>query len=338
MFAPYLNTLGGGERVIVQVAETLQENHNVTLCSPRSVDARWTTLGFPDVPITVCNARRFMRWTLRADLSVSLTNHAPLPSFARRAVLIVQFPTDDLRSLGRLRRMARRLALARYTVATYSHFNARILEERWGIRDVVVLPPPVRQYPYEPLAKAPVILSVGRFGTAGGHKRHDMLLEAWAMVRGRIPGWELVLAGAGSADDENVQRLQTVADQIGGVSILVDAPPDVLGNLYRTASIYWHATGYGRDSSRPDLAEHFGMSTVEAMSAGAVPIVFRDGGQVEIVDGTGGVFWDDLDGLVAATCAFVDDPQLLRETGIRVSAAARRYDEDVFISAVRSFQ
>jgi glycosyltransferase involved in cell wall biosynthesis len=330
VFAPYLDTLGGGERVIVRVAEILDPLYDVALCAPRPRnDARWHRLGFADIDVSVLDARQFMRSTVGALISVTLTNHVPLPSFARRAVLIVQFPNDDLRDVAWWMRLGRRTVLRRYRIVTYSKFNADHIERRWGVGGVRVLSPAVTQYPYDPEAKERVILSVGRIGTDGGHKRHDALLDAWERLGPRLPGWQLVLAGAG-ADDAAIADLRARAAAIGGVTMHVDATPESMEQLYRSASVYWHATGYGRNESQPELAEHFGMSTVEAMSAGAVPIVFADGGQVEIIDGTRGICWMTIDELVESTAKLVADPARLLAAASNVSAAARRYDAVTF--------
>ncbi len=54
----------------------------------------------------------------------------------------------------------------------------------------------------------------------------------------------------------------------------VDAPGAELADLYARASIFWHAAGLGEDAEDdPNRMEHFGISIVEAMSAGAVPVV-----------------------------------------------------------------
>ena len=64
-----------------------------------------------------------------------------------------------------------------------------------------------------------------------------------------------------------------------------DASGAELRDLYARASIFWHAAGLGEDPERhPDRYEHFGITTVEAMSAGAVPVVIDAAGQVEIVE------------------------------------------------------
>ena len=53
--------------------------------------------------------------------------------------------------------------------------------------------------------------------------------------------------------------------------------------LLSTASIFWSATGYGIGDDQPWNAEHFGMTTVEAMAGGCVPVVIDKAGQREII-------------------------------------------------------
>jgi glycosyltransferase involved in cell wall biosynthesis len=52
------------------------------------------------------------------------------------------------------------------------------------------------------------------------------------------------------------------------VELLFNVPRDKLREILGSAKYYLH----------PPFAEHFGISVVEAMSAGCIPIVFRDGG------------------------------------------------------------
>jgi glycosyltransferase involved in cell wall biosynthesis len=54
--------------------------------------------------------------------------------------------------------------------------------------------------------------------------------------------------------------------------------------------------------------EHFGISIVEAMSAGAVPVVLGRAGPAEIVEhGRSGCHFTDLPDLVAQTVALIGD-------------------------------
>jgi glycosyltransferase involved in cell wall biosynthesis len=108
--------------------------------------------------------------------------------------------------------------------------------------------------------------------------------------------------------------------------------------LFAGASIYWHAGGLGEDPERhPERFEHFGITVVEAMAAGAVPVVFAAAGPQEIVtDGVHGFHWRTPEELVRRTRQLIDDPELRR----RMSDAARQRAEDFsaprFTSAVRA--
>ncbi len=84
---------------------------------------------------------------------------------------------------------------------------------------------------------------------------------------------------------------------------------DALVKLYGESSIYWHAAGYGEED--PTKMEHFGISTVEAMAAGCVPIVINKGGQKEIVDDSEcGFLWNDLETLKKLTLKVILDQRL----------------------------
>lgn len=329
VFAPYLATMGGGERVILEVAETLSQRFVVEICSPQVPDpTRWAHLGFPVTDVTKLDARQFMRRSVRVGLAVVMSNHVPLPSFARRSLLIVQFPGATADPVPRWKRVRNRAVLSRYEVITYSEFNQRHIGQRWGVGAEVV-PPPVHQYRFDPACKAPMILSVGRLGAAEGHKRHDVLLDAWSVARPRLGGWELVIAGVGRPEDPAVQRLCDHATEVGNARVIVDASAEQLADLYQRASIYWHAAGYGRPADRPDLAEHFGMSTVEAMSAGAIPVVYGDGGQTEIVRRTSGRLWCTIEDLVSETVSLATDPGI-GAAASDVVARAASYDRAAF--------
>jgi glycosyltransferase involved in cell wall biosynthesis len=81
--------------------------------------------------------------------------------------------------------------------------------------------------------------------------------------------------------------------------------------------------------------EHFGITTVEAMSYGAVPVVIRKGGQMEIVsNGVDGFLWDTEAGCVSKTRALMSDDLLRIKMARAATAKARRFSTDQFQKAV----
>jgi glycosyltransferase involved in cell wall biosynthesis len=218
-------------------------------------------------------------------------------------------------------------------VASNSAFTARWVERRWG-RAGVVLPPPVTAY--EPGAKGPLVLHVGRFFPPGaGHsKRQAELVEAFRrlLAGSGAEGWELHLVGG--CDDAGQAYLDEVCALAAGLPVTVhaNAPAATLRDLLARASIYWHATGLGEDpDEHPERFEHFGISTVEAMSAGAVPVAIAAAGQLEVFDdGVEGHHFKDLDGLVAATAALVADPDRRAVMSARARNRAVSYGRAAF--------
>src|SRR5207245_6634109 len=148
-----------------------------------------------------------------------------------------------------------------------------------------------------------------------------------------LTGWELHLAGSVHRDGLNGRYFESVQQLAEGYPIHVhpDAPYAQVQDLYRRASIYWHAAGYQANGD-PAAQEHFGMTTAEAMGYGAVPVVIGSGGQPEVVeDGADGFLWTDVDQLKAKTRALVDDPQLRQQMGLRARAGSQRFSRQRFV-------
>ncbi|MFQ5595283.1 MAG: glycosyltransferase family 4 protein [Anaerolineae bacterium] len=210
------------------------------------------------------------------------------------------------------------------TICANSEYTQRWIRRYWG-KESVVFYPPVDVDLFEPLPKRRQILSVGRFFTTGHNKKHLVMIRAFCeMVAGGLAGWELHLAGGTSLGAANAQYLARVQAAAEGAPIRIhaDISFDALSRLYGESAIYWHAAGYGENPQRhPVRYEHFGLTTVEAMAAGAVPVVIHGGGQPEIVThGVDGFLWASLDDLRNLTGRLIQDSELRR----RMATAARQ--------------
>jgi glycosyltransferase involved in cell wall biosynthesis len=211
------------------------------------------------------------------------------------------------------RRVARVEFVPSYTrYLANSQFTATWVERLWG-RASDVLYPPVRPS-VRPGVKAPLILVLGRFfDPSFGHskKQHELLDTFRRLYRaGRLPGWRMaIVGGCDAANREYALEVKRGARGLP-VEVHVNAPGTVVERLLSQATLYWHGAGLGEDAERhPERFEHFGISVVEAMAAGAVPLVFGAAGPGEIVrDGVSGVQWSTLDELARSTEALVADP------------------------------
>lgn len=206
-----------------------------------------------------------------------------------------------------------------------SYYTQHWIARRWGLPSNVLYPPvDIASFATGP--KRQRILSVGRFFAGSHNKKHLALIAAFrALYDAGLRDWEYHLAGGcDETMPEHRAYLEQVRAAARGYPITVHANIawDELRALYASAAIFWHATGLGEDEARaPESFEHFGISTVEAMAAGCVPVVIAKAGQLEIVaHGVDGYLWQTLEELQVQTRALARDPALRSH----ISQAARR--------------
>ncbi len=221
-----------------------------------------------------------------------------------------------------------------------STFTKEWLQRWWGAPQAEVLFPPCEPMARTGVTRRKLIVNVGRFfsgETGSHHKRQDVLLRTFATM-GHLhdEGWELALVGPvheGPGPERFVADLKQQARGLP-VQIMTGVDHGALVRLMNEASIYWHATGFGTEINRePSRQEHFGMSTVEAMSAGAVPIVYAGAGARDTVeDGVTGYTWQTVDELRRLTTEVAGD-EALRE---RLAEAAKQSSERFGRAAFRA--
>lgn len=196
-----------------------------------------------------------------------------------------------------------------------SHFSEQWLEKYWDIgpdRRVVLYPPASHTTIWSDeivSKKEPIILLVSRFDP---RKNILEMVEFFVQNETKFPGWRLVIAGfSGERDRAYFEHICAMAAG-HRVDILSNLLIHDLKELYQKASIFWHAMGMAVDEANTPLdVEHFGITTVEAMAAGAVPVVIDKGGQREIVDdGINGFRWKTLEELGMLTQKLVMDSDL----------------------------
>jgi glycosyltransferase involved in cell wall biosynthesis len=220
-----------------------------------------------------------------------------------------------------------------------SRYTQQWIERLWH-RPSGLLYPPVSLMARRD--KQPLILSVGRFflpGTGHNKKQLEMVSAFRRLVeRGGADGWAYHLVGGCSPEHE--PYLDEIRAAASGLPVVLhaDASGAELADLYGRASIFWHAAGLGEDPERhPDRYEHFGITTVEAMSAGAVPVVIDAAGQVEIVEqGASGYRFAGADDLVAHTERLIADPAWRATLSAAAERRARDFGWDAFVARVRN--
>ena len=261
------------------------------------------------------------------------TSHLPVENAARRIKSTVVEQIEK-----RLNGSSTSVLDSYSRVVAISQYSADWVQRMWQRRAQTIWPPCDDMGP--PASKGKIILNVGRFipGAADDerhHKGQEILLDVFTrMTDLHRDGWELHLVGSVGSDAVSEEYVRTLERQAIGSPVVfhTNAKRDEVRDLYRRAPIYWHATGYGFDIERqPAKQEHFGIATVEAMSAGAVPVVYASGGQKEIVTNeVDGIWWNDVQELMDQTRRLAYERTLRCDLSAWAIASSKRFGRDVF--------
>lgn len=328
LFDPYLDTLGGGERYMMTVAYHLSRLGFQT-------DVFW-----PDKDI-----RKKLEERLGLDLSnINFVNFNPqktnfldklsifrnydflfylsdgsIPFLsARKNVLHFQVPFHDIGGSSLLNRIKLRKI---DKIICNSEFTKNVIDKEYKVNSIVIYPP-VDVAAFKPLKKENIILSVGRFTDLLHNKRQDVLVDAFKkMMRDGLEGWQLIVAGSDQEGKSLTEKLKKEARNYP-IKIITNPRFNQLKRLYRIAKIFWAAAGFDIDENEePEKVEHFGITSVEAMSAGLVPVVINKGGQPEIVsEGQNGLLWNSVNELIKKTLSLIDN----HKEWLRLSKAAQK--------------
>tara|TARA_B100000073_G_scaffold51653_5_gene38097 strand:- start:11898 stop:13049 length:1152 start_codon:yes stop_codon:yes gene_type:complete len=357
------STLGGGEVSAGSLAEELSRTHSVTLLGPHKPDVD-TFKRHLNIDLSLCEFEQVsgdleasetsenFDWFINHSFSSRAINRAPF------GVFVVMFPGDPLRMRAKIKSMICRplwhffrstgfkfdrlensLRLHAHDLSwvdSYSKFFAISsytkcwVSELWGCDCEILYPPPSRSVAGK--EKEKIILSVGRFFQPEGRhsKKHLDLIKAFTSLDSALisDGWKLVLAGGCAEEDQDYLDEIREAAEGSAIEVVANISGSELEDLYSCASIYWHATGLGESPlTHPSRFEHFGISVVEAMTAGVIPVVFEKGGPAEIVQpGINGLHWENLNDLVDKTNHLIFDSSWA--DSIRKNSIERSVDFD----------
>jgi glycosyltransferase involved in cell wall biosynthesis len=140
--------------------------------------------------------------------------------------------------------------------------------------------------------KEKIVLAYSRFDPK---KNMDFIISQFIALESQLPGWKLIVAGGldGTAGAKAYYEKLNALAEGHSVELKCNLSSDKAKTIRQKSALFWHAMGYGIDDAlHPADIEHFGITTVEAMNDGIVPIVIDKGGQQEIVNhGINGYRW-----------------------------------------------
>lgn len=348
IYSPYLDTLGGGEKYMMTVAEVFSENAEVDVLLDKHLESigkdklkdklserfglNLKKTNFILGPVGEgSDSLTRLSFLKQYEILFYLTDGSIFYPTAKKNILHIQTPLvgQPAKSLwGRLK-------LKGWNQIIYnSQFTKNHSEKNWPISSTVIYPP-VDTAKIKPLKKKKYILSVGRFFSYLKDKKHEVLIKAFKELyeTGEIKDWSLNLAGsAGEGDKDYVEDLKNMAKGIP-INFYPNIGYDDLKDLYGQSSIYWHGAGFGEDD--PTRMEHFGISTVEAMAGGCVPVVINKGGQVEIMDSESGFLWNTIDELKKYTLDLIRDEKLRVKLSEKAETRAKNFNKEIFAKKIK---
>ncbi|MCK4588223.1 glycosyltransferase family 4 protein [Candidatus Woesebacteria bacterium] len=329
IYNPYLDTLGGGERYTMGVARAL-------VAKNYRVDVEWKDTSIKEklekrFGIDLSNVN-FIENINRGDgYDVCFwVSDGSIPILrARKNLLHFQFPFKDVNGKTLLNKMK---FFRINKIICNSYFTKRFIDKEYGAESIVIYPP-VDVKEFRPRRKEDLIFSVGRFSQLEQAKRQDVLIKAFKkFFDSGYSDWKLVLAGGTEVGvDDYVKKLRKLAKDYP-IRILESPSFSQIKELYGKAKVFWMASGYGiEEKKNPKKVEHFGITTVEAMAAGAVPIIFAAGGHKEIIaDGENGFLWKDTNSLLKSTKRVIEEKGLVKKLSTKAKIDSRVYEYERF--------
>ena len=345
IFDPYLDDLGGGEKYMMTLAKCLSQENIVTVFWNKPEDLKKVAERFSlDVSrikikenIFSSNYSFFKRClaSLKYDAIVVLSDGS-MPFVLSKLFIHFQQPFPEIKT-------SLKTSIKKNRVSAFfcnSYFTKSFIDKEFGVNSKVIYPPV--DIANKTNKKQNIILHVGRFRAVNigseDYKKQGVMINIFKkMIDDGLKDWKFILAvGLHGEDRAKFNELQKEANGYP-IEFLVNLNKGNLDKVYSKAKIYWHASGFGENLDKfPQRAEHFGISTVEAMGAGAVPIVINAGGQKEIVSNErNGFLWNTLSEFKDKTNLLIKNESLWKKMSESAMNRAKAFSQDRFCKEIK---
>lgn len=288
----YMGTFGGGERSTLAYAlafKTLGFSAKILSTIPISSEKIVECFGvdFSEIPIEYYPCKSFSKIIseLKPDIFVnhSYANHVENPG--RKGIYVLMFPCFN-NTLTNMKTYDLILSISGFTKQHVDMVLPLNKEKNF------ILHPPI-QNAYVNMAtdllktnikKNKSFVSVGRFFRDNHCKNHKIIIEEFINAtkeEKEFNNWELHLIGNVN-DKEYFEECLIEAKGQPNIHFHTNLSNQELSNILYSSCFYVHAGGL--KSKGPEHCEHFGLSIIEAMAHGCIPIVFNRGGIFDILD------------------------------------------------------
>jgi len=349
IFDPYLDTLSGGEKYMLSAASCLAKEHEVSIFWNKDKEVEIKQTAFKKLGIDLSSVKfyknifgknvsliyRFLE-SRKFDAILYLSDGS-IPFVGTNLFLHFQFPIEWVN--GKSLKTRIKLFFVK-KIFCNSNFTKNFIDKKLKVKSDVLYPP-VELHVMQ-MKKENAILHVGRFDVdfhESNYKKQDVMIDIFKkMVDAGLKNWKFKLViGVKDKDEEKLNMLRAMSKGYR-IELMINIPNKELWEQYSKSKIYWHATGYGEDLNKyPEKAEHFGISTVEAMGAGCVPVVFNAGGQKEIIeDNKNGYLCNNLEDFTLKTKDLIDDENLLNKIAANSVKRSEMFGKDRFCRELKT--
>ncbi len=349
IYDPYLDDLGGGEKYMMSIASCLASENEVFVFWDSKEDleavAKRFSLNLDKVKLhtnifsTTVSQWQRLKATHQFDVIIVLSDGSIPLTLSSKLFLHIQQPLEAIEPNSILSQFKRqRIAGVFYNSNFTKQYNKKLFP---NIRDAILYPP-VKLH-NKKTSKENMIIHVGRYREIEGikddyKKQHFMVNTFKELINDGLKGWEFIIAaGVRKEDEESFDTLQKEATGYP-IKFLINISNEKLFEIYHRSKIYWHASGFGEDlQKKPELAEHFGISTVEAMGSGSVPVVINAGGQTEIVtDGLSGLLWNSKAEFKEKTLKLIKNEKLRKKLSENAEKRALDFSAESFCKSLNT--
>ena len=344
LYDPYLDSLSGGEKYILSIASCLSSQHEVFIFWDKNREVEIRQIALKKLGIDLSSVKfyknifgknvslisRFFE-SRKFDAIIYLSDGG-IPFVGSKLFIHFQFPIEwvDRKSV---KNRIKLFFVKR--IFCNSYFTKSFIDKKLNVKSEILYPP-INLHVIKNIKKENIILHVGRFDVdshESNYKKQDVMIDIFKkMVDAGLKNWDLkLIIGVKDKDKDKLNKLKEMSKGYP-IELMDNISNQELWGYYSKAKIYWHATGYGEDLQKyPEKAEHFGISTVEAMGSGCVPVAFNAGGQKEIIeDNKNGYLCNSIEDFIFKTSNLIKDENLLRKMSVASIKRSNIFSGDRF--------
>jgi glycosyltransferase involved in cell wall biosynthesis len=303
LFSPTINTVGGGEWVALNMINALaSKKYRIAVYSAAEINSAnlrrffgcdllleevvsWPSIFDPYALESIyANCFRAFMFSIKVDLLIDTFSDELLPwtdaVYFNRTPRTLRLP-KDLRGTFflpykmLLKKSYRNVRASDKVLLTGSNWSARVIEESTRLPVHVLSPPISGIFKIDDVKnsmKSDIVSTVARMSP---EKNLEMVPKVAKLVPGET-SFVIMSKCQNSAELKALNLLRAMIRRLGlekKVTIMVNLSRKEQANMLKRSKVYFHPTPY----------ESFGLSIVEAMSAGCIPIVPDNGGPRDYV-------------------------------------------------------